>query len=80
MLQFILAVALCAQQFAPPTDQQVLAQLPQTSAERTEVSITKSLVTTTQGSTWACVAYYTESQDGVSARRVHVVYLDAPSK
>jgi hypothetical protein len=77
MLQFILAtvVAVCAQVPEPPADRQVLATLPETDAVRTQVSITKAPVKTADGTVWTCIAYYTESRDGVPVLRLHVVYL-----
>src|SRR5215218_2821512 len=77
MLQFILAVALCAQIPEPPTDRQVLASLPETDAVRTNISITKTPVWTATGEPlWTCAAFYTETRGGVQMRRVHVVDLE----
>lgn len=75
MLQFILAVALCAQVPEPPTDRQILAALPETAAVRTGVSITKT-PPPPGGTVWTCITYYTEVRDGVETRRLHVNYLE----
>ena len=82
MLQLILAtvVAVCAQLPEPPTDQQILAKLPETDAVRTQMSITKTPAKTADGTVWTCIVYYTETPDGVPMRRVHVVYLEKGRK
>jgi hypothetical protein len=80
MLSFILAAVLCAQIPEPPTDRQVLASLPDADTVRADVSITKNPTKTADGTVWVCIAYFTETRDGVPMRRAHVVYLESGRK
>ena len=91
MLQFVLTafVALNSQLPEPPTDAQVLAALPESSGVRGDVEITKSLIkhigpkvggARPAANQWTCIAYYDEAVNGVTIRRVHVVYLETGTR